>query len=287
MMPKFNQLMKPVLEVCEDVTMSDHNAEIILAERFKLTKHERKLIKSSGGERLFLNKIRWAKTHLTYAGLIKRVSTGKFRITQRGKDVLELKPPEIGQKFLSRFDEYKQKRGLGIKFSRVWAMPNKWTFEIQPIAELLDEELEGFVVDPFSGNSSYADIGNDLNPNTYAPFHMEASQFLETFGNETIDTLIDDPPYSATQIARSYNNIGLKPNSKDTSSQFYTRYRTEIPRVVKLGGKVIKCGWETNGYKGFTLERILLVPHGGAHSDTIVSVWRKVERIHDEIMEMR
>ena len=287
MMPKFNALIKPVLESCAENTVTDHNVEIMLGERFKLTKFEKKQIKSSGGERLFLNKIRWAKTHLTYAKLIKKVGVGKYKITQRGLDVLEVNPSEIGQKFLSRFDEYKQKRGLGIKFERVWSMPNKWTFEIQPISELLDSEIEGFTVDPFSGHSCIADMRNDLNPNTHAHCHMEASQFLETFGNETIDTIIDDPPYSANQIKQSYDGIGLHPTSKDTSSQFYSRYRHDIPRVVKLGGKVIKCGWETNGYKGFTLERILMVPHGSAHPDTIVSVWRKIERIDDPIAEMR
>lgn len=279
MMPKFNQLMKPVLETCMDGSMTDHNAEIILAEKFKLTKFERKLIKSSGGERLFLNKIRWAKTHLLYAKLIKKTGPGRFSITKRGREVLELNPDVISQKFLSRYEEYRKKRSIGIRFERVWAMPNRWTFEIQPIAELLDDEIYGNVVDPFSGQSSIADMCNDLNPNSMAQCHMEAQYFLETIGSETVDTLIDDPPYSATQIARSYENIGLKATFRDTSAQFYTRYRKEIPRIVKLGGKVIKCGWETNGYPGFTLTRILLVPHGGAHNDTIVSVWQKVERI--------
>jgi hypothetical protein len=37
-----------------------------------------------------------------------------------------------------------------VKIERVWAMPNKWTFTIKPIKEMLSEELtDGLWVDPF------------------------------------------------------------------------------------------------------------------------------------------
>ena len=48
-----------------------------------------------------------------------------------------------------------------------------------------------------------------------------------------------------------------------------------ISRIVKIGGKVITFGWNSGGigYKyGFEIERILLVPHGGWHNDTICTV---------------
>ena len=38
---------------------------------------------------------------------------------------------------------------------RVWAMPDKWTFTIKPIRELLEEEMSGDMwVDPFAGYNS-------------------------------------------------------------------------------------------------------------------------------------
>jgi len=50
--------------------------------------------------------------------------------------------------------------------NRVWAMPNKWTFTIKPIAELLARYVgdgKGWV-DPFAGKNSPAELCNDLNP---------------------------------------------------------------------------------------------------------------------------
>jgi hypothetical protein len=44
-----------------------------------------------------------------------------------------------------------------MKIERKWAMPNKWTFTIKPIAELLKEEVtEGMWCDPFAGKNSPA-----------------------------------------------------------------------------------------------------------------------------------
>ena len=46
------------------------------------------------------------------------------------------------------------------------------------------------------------------------------------------------------------------------------------------GGIVISCGWNTQGMgkqNGFEIIEILLVCHGGAHNDTIVTVERKTQ----------
>lgn len=52
-------------------------------------------------------------------------------------------------------------------------------------------------------------------------------------------------------------------------------HKREISRIVKIDGKVTtfeRDGGE-NGYKyGFEIERILFVPHGGWHNDTICTV---------------
>ena len=55
--------------------------------------------------------------------------------------------------------------------------------------------------------------------------------------------------------------------------------KKEISRIVKRGGKVITFGWNSGGIGqkyGFEIEKILLVPHGGWHNDTICVVERKV-----------
>lgn len=84
--------------------------ELYLAGLFQLNSKDRELIKPSGGERLFLHKIRWARTHLKYAELIVDTSRGKYKITNRGKIVLSSNPNYISEAFLSQFAEYRVRR---------------------------------------------------------------------------------------------------------------------------------------------------------------------------------
>ena len=84
-----------------------------------------------------------------------------------------------------------------MRIDRIWAMPNKWTFTIQPIADLLREEITGGVwVDPFAGENSPAKIRNDLNPERNTEYHMDALEFLKMFDKTemTLDCLSNSQP---------------------------------------------------------------------------------------------
>lgn len=163
---------------------------------------------------------------------------------------------------------------------RKWAMPNKNTFSIKPIKELLDEEVDnGLWIDPFANNSKVATITNDLNPNFNTDYHLDALEFMEQFEDQSIDGVLYDPPYSPTQVKECYENIGLEVTSEQTRGSFYSKHKKAISRIVKKGGKAISFGWQSGGIGkkyGFEIERILLVPHGGSHNDTIVTVERKI-----------
>ena len=68
----------------------------------------------------------------------------------------------------------------GLKISRVWAMPNKWTFNIAPIMKLVQtyaRDGRGWA-DPFAGHSTFAEYRNDLNPLLEQPSQREALEFL-------------------------------------------------------------------------------------------------------------
>lgn len=54
--------------------------------------------------------------------------------------------------------------------------------------------------------------------------------------------------------------------------------KDELDRILKPGGIAICCGWNSLGFglkRKYEMLEILLVPHGGAHNDTIVTVERK------------
>ena len=82
-----------------------------------------------------------------------------------------------------------------MRIERIWAMPNKNTFEIKPIKEMLTEEItNGLWVDPFANRNKFATITNDLNPEYDTDYHMDALDFLKTFKDNSVDGILYDPP---------------------------------------------------------------------------------------------
>lgn len=167
------------------------------------------------------------------------------------------------------------------EIKRIWAMPNKNTFDIKPIKELILRHLtEGNWIDPFANNSKLVNTTNDLNPVYDTDYNLDAVDFLRLFGDSTVDGVLYDPPYSPRQVSECYKQVGLSVNMQTTQASYWTNQKKEISRIVKLGGKVITCGWNSGGIGkkyGFEVVEILLVPHGGWHNDTIVTVEKKVE----------
>ena len=167
-----------------------------------------------------------------------------------------------------------------MRIDRVWAMPNKWTFTIKPIKGLLAEECSGKGwADPFAGMNSPAEFTNDLNPEAKATSHQDALSFLKGLDTEAYEGVLFDPPYSITQARQCYEGRGMELlDTKPTSMKYWGDCKTEIARVVKHGGKVICFGWTTMGLginRGFEMQRILIVPHGGSKNDTLVTVEKR------------
>lgn len=182
------------------------------------------------------------------------------------------KPADARKKILSK----KEKVNSSVSIERIWAMPNKNTFEIKPIHDLIVEELtDGIWIDPFANRNKLASITNDLNDEFDTDYHLDALDFMKLFEDNSVDGVLYDPPYSPRQVSECYNNVGYNVTWDTTKASFWGNHKREISRIVKIGGKVITFGWNSGGigYKyGFEIERILLVPHGGWHNDTICTV---------------
>ncbi len=168
-----------------------------------------------------------------------------------------------------------------IRFERIWAMPNKNTFEILPIKNLISEEVnvEKLWIDPFANRNKIASITNDLNPEFDTDHHLDALDFLKLFDNASVDGVLYDPPYSPRQVSECYKNIGHNVTNETTRASFWGNHKKEISRIVKPGGKVITFDWSSGGIGskyGFEIKKILLVPHGGWHNDTICTVEVKI-----------
>lgn len=164
-----------------------------------------------------------------------------------------------------------------IRIERVWAMPNKNTFSIKPIEQLIAEtvDLSLLWIDPFANQNKIASITNDLNTQYDTDYHLDALDFLKMFDDNSVDGVLYDPPYSPRQVSECYNDVGYSVTWDTTKASFWGNHKREISRIVKIGGRVITFGWNSGGIGnkyGFEIERILLVPHGGWHNDTICTV---------------
>ena len=164
-----------------------------------------------------------------------------------------------------------------MKINRVWSMPNKNTFVIDPIQALLKTHVGKSEkwIDAFANSSKVATVTNDLSEEYQTDFHMDALDFFKIFEVESVDGVLYDPPYSLRQVSECYKNVGREVTMETTQSSWRRNHLDEISRIIKLGGKLICFGWNSSGAgikRGFEMQEILLVPHGGSHNDTIVTV---------------
>jgi len=109
--PDFQSIMLPLLQYAADG--SEHtNREAVeqIARDLHLSEDERKEMLPSGQQRVFDNRVAWARAHLKMAHLIENPRRGVFQITPRGKEVIEQNPAEINLRFLRQFPEYAERR---------------------------------------------------------------------------------------------------------------------------------------------------------------------------------
>ncbi len=143
------------------------------------------------------------------------------------------------------------------KLERVWAMPNKRTFQIPPIKQLIKDEFGDWpfpIIEPFpfEYTKDATEYLRDVHPEQYGLF---------------------DPPYSPRQLKECYNGKG----EYDTKASTWSNWKDLM--ADKVTRKCISFGWNSGGLgmsRGFKITRILLVAHGGMHNDTICTVEEKI-----------
>ncbi len=176
-----------------------------------------------------------------------------------------------------------------MKIERIWAMPNRWTFRIPPIAALLSRYIGDGQrwFDPFAGESTLAEFTNDLNPARDTQHHLDALEYIRQLEGLYRGVLFD-PPYSYQQMKECYDAIGAGGITSRHATNFYGDLREAIEDKIEIGGLAISFGWNSIGMgktHGFEIIEVLLVCHGRAHNDTIVTVDRKIRSIRMGVSE--
>lgn len=145
-------------------------------------------------------------------------------------------------------------------------MPNKNTFEIKQINELIKKYAHGVIVDPFANKNKIATITNDLDPSYDTDYHVDATDFLKILDDNSADTVLYDPPFSPRQLSECYKKFGISVNMQTTQASYWAKQKEQIARITKPNGICITCGWNSGGIGkkyGFEIIEILLVAHGG------------------------
>jgi len=109
--PDYQSLMLPLLRVAGDG--QEHSLRDVidgLALQFGLTDKDRRELLPSGRQAKLDNRVGWARTYLKKAGLLESTGRGRFRVTERGLEVLRADPKAIDVRFLEQFPEFVQFR---------------------------------------------------------------------------------------------------------------------------------------------------------------------------------
>ena len=77
-----------------------------LADQLTLTDEDRRDPLPSRAQPRFDNRVGWARTYLTKAGLLASAGRGSFHITTRGQEVLAREPTQIGSRDLEQYPEF-------------------------------------------------------------------------------------------------------------------------------------------------------------------------------------
>ena len=135
--PDYQSVMLPLLRFAADGNEHSLREAIEgLTEKFGLTDTERKELLPSGQQATFDNRVAWARTYMSKAGLLEPTRRGYFRITSRGGDELAKNPREINVKFLEQFPEFIEFRTR--RREREETTETVETEDLQTPAELLE-----------------------------------------------------------------------------------------------------------------------------------------------------
>ena len=101
--PDFQSFMLPLLKFASDgKEHSLSEASEALSHHFSITESERREMLPSGRQTRFNNRVAWANVYLRKSGFLESTRRGRFKITDRGQEILRSNPARIDVKFLMK-----------------------------------------------------------------------------------------------------------------------------------------------------------------------------------------
>jgi len=161
---------------------------------------------------------------------------------------------------------------VGPQFTYIKTPLNKYTFKVPKIRQWVETFAEGKVLNLFAGivELDLDEVRNDIRESMNADYHLDALEFVKQYKGKKFNTILLDPPYSYRKSMEMYGGKIMSP---------FNALKNEIPMILYDDGIVITFGYHSNVMgksRGFKIEHILLMSHGGAIHDTIASIERRI-----------
>lgn len=100
--------MRPVLVALQgDEPKSHAQIRDLVAPALNVSDEDRRVMLPSGTQALYTNRVAWAITHMSQAGLLNRPQRGRYLLSERGQKVLQEHPERVDMAVLMQFPEYR------------------------------------------------------------------------------------------------------------------------------------------------------------------------------------
>ena len=220
--PDYQSVMLPLLKLTSD--RKEHALrEIItrLATEFRLTEAEKKQLLPSGKQQVFHNRVGWARTYLTKAGLLTITRRGFCCITDRGIELLNQGISKININILNKYPEFREFKSIRKEKKAVTEDINKTITgtpeeELETVYQGLTINLEEELLQSVKSMSPdrFEQVVIDLLVKMgYGGSHKDAAEAIGGIGDEGVDGVISEDRLGLDRIyiqAKRWNttNVG-------------------------------------------------------------------------------
>jgi len=159
-----------------------------------------------------------------------------------------------------------------MRFQHMKSQAAKYTFKDKKVRLWVERHVEGRVLNLFAGKTllNCNEYRNDIREEMPADCHKDALEFVKTWTGDKFNTIILDPPFSARKSREKYRGAMASP---------LRILKDSLINILALRGIVITFGYHSismGKYRGFQVERILIISHGGSQHDTIATIERRI-----------
>ena len=200
--------MLPVLKLAANGPVK--NAELVepLGKQFSLTPEELQELTPDKTDRLFINRIGWARAYLKQANLVESTKWGYYQITESGRSLLANPPERLDVKFLRTIPAYinhvpKSRKGQAIIPAPLEDNVNTPEETLKDAYERITTAVANDLIDRLRISSPAffeRSIVSLLLAMGYGGSSEEAGRAIGQSGDDGVDGVIDQDPLGVDQI---------------------------------------------------------------------------------------